>query len=138
MDVKNFILSVTLAMILPMEMPGQIAYNDTLSAHNVGVRNDKTDKFEWWQTILPVSLLGVGTLSLVPGFVKNGSRSVTNSLIDMRGNNKRLEFDDYIQYLPVATSLMLGCTGVKARHSLKDRASLLGGGYYGFALNCSF
>ena len=52
----------------------------------------------------------------------------------MRGNNKRLEFDDYIQYLPVATSLMLGCTGVKARHSLKDRASPVGGGYYGFEL----
>lgn len=87
---------------------------------------------------MPVSLMGVGTLSLAPSFIKNGSRSVTNSLIDMRGNNKRLEFDDYIQYLPVATSLMLGCTGVKARHSLKDRASPVGGGNYGFALNCSF
>ena len=138
MVVKNFILSVTLAFVLPMEMPGQIAERDTLSAHlaahHVGIEGDKPHQFEWRQTILPVSLMGVGTLSLAPSFIKNGSRKVTNSLIDMRGNHRRLVFDDYLQYLPVATSLMLGCTGVKARHSFGDRALILATSYAALAV----
>lgn len=50
-------------------------------------------------------------------------------MIDIRGNNKRLEFDDYIQYLPVASSLMLGCADVKAKHSFRDRFFIIATSY---------
>lgn len=126
MDVKNLILSVVLTITLPIEMHGQQADCDSLSANNRSVENYK---FEWRQTILPASLIGVGAVALAPSFIRNGSRSITNSVIDIRGNNKRLEFDDYIQYIPVASSLMLGCAGVKAKHSFRDRVFIIATSY---------
>lgn len=118
MDVKNFILAVTMTVILPMNVYGQQADCDSLSVKN---RSIGKSEFKWRQTILPASLIGVGAVALAPGFIRNRSRDITKSVIDIRGSNKRLEFDDYIQYLPVAGSLMLGCTGVKAKHSFRDR-----------------
>lgn len=118
MDVKNFILAVTMTVILPMNVYGQQADCDSLSVKN---RSIGKYEFKWRQTILPASLIGAGAVALAPGFIRNRSRDITKSVIDIRGSNKRLEFDDYIQYLPVAGSLMLGCTGVKAKHSFRDR-----------------
>ena len=126
MDVKNLILAVTLTVTLPMKMYGQQTDCDSLSVNN---RNIENYQFEWRQTILPASLIGVGAVALAPSFIRNGSRNITNSVIDIRGNNKRLEFDDYIQYLPVASSLMLGCAGVKAKHSFRDRAFIIATSY---------
>ena len=105
-----------------MGMCGQQADCDSLSASNRSVENYK---FEWRQTILPASLIGAGAVALAPGFIRNGSRNITRRVIDMRGNGKRLEFDDYVRYIPVASSLMLGCAGVKARHSFRDRAFIV-------------
>lgn len=122
MDYKNLILAVALTVTLPMKMYGQRTDCDSLSANNRSIENYK---FKWQQTILPVSLIGVGAVALAPSFIRNGSRNITNSVIDIRGNNRRLEFDDHIQYLPVASSLMLGCTGIKAKHSFRDRAFIV-------------
>ncbi|WP_172503820.1 phosphatase PAP2 family protein [Bacteroides acidifaciens] len=140
MDVKNLILAVALTVTLPMKTHGQQMGRDSLSVSDsvLSVNNrilsvsDGTPenyRFEWRQTILPASLIGVGAVALAPGFIRNGSRSVTNSVIDIRGKNNRLEWDDYIQYLPVASSLMLGCTGVKAKHSFRDRAFIVATSY---------
>lgn len=126
MDVKNLILAVTLTVTLPMKMHGQQTDCDSLSVNNRSIENYK---FEWRQTILPASLISAGAVALAPSFIRNGSRSITNSVIDIRGNNKRFEFDDYIQYLPVASSLMLGCAGVKAKHSFRDRAFIIATSY---------
>lgn len=118
MDVKNFILAVTMTVTLPMNVYGQQADYDSLSVKN---RSIGKYEFKWRQTIFPVSLIGAGAVALAPGFIRNRSSDITKSVIDIRGSNNRLEFDDYIQYLPVAGSLMLGCTGVKAKHSFRDR-----------------
>ena len=126
MDAKKLILAVVLTVTLPMRMHGQQTDCDSLSVNDRSIENYK---FEWKQTILPASLIGISTVALAPSFIRNGSRSITNSVIDIRGNNKRLEFDDYIQYLPVAGSLMLGCTGVKAKHSFRDRAFIVATSY---------
>lgn len=126
MNIKNLILSVVLTITLPTGMRGQQANRDSLSANN---RNIENYKFEWRQTILPASLIGVGAVALAPSFIRDGSRNITNSVIDLRGDNKRLEFDDYIQYLPVAGSLMLGCAGVKAKHSFRDRFFIIATSY---------
>lgn len=67
MDVKNLILSVALTVTLPMEMHGQQADCDSLSANNRSVENYK---FEWRQTILPASLIGVGAVALAPSFIR--------------------------------------------------------------------
>lgn len=126
MDVKKLILATALTVTLPMKMHGQQTDCDSLSVNNRSMENYK---FEWRKTILPASLIGVGAVALASGFIRNSSRSITNSMIDIRGNNKRLEFDDYIQYLPVAGSLMLGCTGVEAKHSFRDRTFIVATSY---------
>lgn len=126
MDVKILILLVALTVTLPMKMHGQQTDRDSLPVNNRSVENYK---FEWWQTIPPASLIGVGAVVLAPNFIRNSSRRITNCVIDIRGNNKRLEFDDYIQYLPVASSLMLGCAGVRAKHLFQDRAFIVATSY---------
>lgn len=109
-----------------MKMYSQQVDCDSLSLNTKTVDNYN---FEWRQTILPASLIGVGALALAPSFYRNGSRAVTREVIDLRGDNKPLEFDDYIQYLPVAGSLLLGCTGIKARHSFRDRVFIIATSY---------
>lgn len=126
MDVKKLILAVTMSVILPMNAYGQQADCDSLSVKNRGLGNYE---FKWRQTILPASLIGAGAVALAPGFIRNGSRDITNNVIDIRGSNKRLEFDDYIQYLPVAGSLMLGCAGIKAKHPFRDRFFIIATSY---------
>ena len=126
MDVKNLILAVTMTVILPMNAYGQQADCDSLSVKNRGLGNYE---FKWRQTILPASLIGAGAVALAPGFIRNGSRDITNNVIDIRGSNNRLEFDDYIQYLPVAGSLMLGCAGIKAKHPFRDRFFIIATSY---------
>lgn len=126
MDVKKIIFAVALTVSLPMEMCGQQADGDSLSANGRSMENYD---FEWRQTILPVSLIGAGAVALAPGGIRNGSRSVTNGVIGIRGKGERLEFDDYVQYLPVAGSLILGCVGAKAKHSFRDRAFIIATSY---------
>lgn len=43
--------------------------------------------------------------------------------------HQKLHFDDYIQYLPAATSVTLNLFGVKSRHNLKKMALLEGSSY---------
>lgn len=93
MDVKKLILAVTMTVILPMNVYGQQADCDSLSVKN---RDFGNYEFKWRQTILPASLIGAGAVALAHGFIRNGSRDITNSVIDIRESNKRLEFDDYI------------------------------------------
>lgn len=114
-----------------MNMYGQRTDCDSLSVSDKNARNYD---FEWRQTILPASLIGVGTVALAPSFIRNGSRNFTRSVIGIRGDGRRLEFDDYIQYLPVAGSLMLGCAGVGARHSFRDRVFIVAASYAALAV----
>lgn len=109
-----------------MTMCGQEAACDSLSVDH---GREGNYKFEWKQAILPASLIGAGAVALAPSFIRNGSRSLTNGVIDLRGDCKRLEFDDYVQYLPVVSSLLLGSVGVKARHSFRDRAFIVATSY---------
>lgn len=126
MDVKYLIMAVAIAVVMPVGMYGQYTDRDSLF---ISERNTENYDFKWRQTILPASLIGVGAVALAPGFIRDGSRSITNSVIDLRGNHNRLEFDDYIQYVPVASSLFMGCAGIKAKHSFIDRALIIATSY---------
>ncbi len=131
MDVKKTILATVLMIVLPMKMHSQQIDCDSLSGNKGSVENYN---FEWQQTILPVSLIGVSAVAIAPNFLGNGSHCITNCVLDMRGENKRLAFDDYIQYLPVASSLILGSVGVKARHSFRDRVFVIATSYATMAI----
>ena len=126
MEIKNLLMATAIIAVLPAEMHGQQADRDTLSANG---NNQEHYTFEWRKTALPVSLMGAGAIALAPSFVRHSSRTVTRDIIDLRGGGRRLEFDDNLQYLPVVGSLFLGCTGIKARHSFRDRALIVATSY---------
>ncbi len=90
--------------------------------------------FNWKLTILPASLIGTGTVALAPSIIATGSSAVTSTVIDIRGSGLRRSFDDYIQYIPLAGSLLLGCTGIRTRHIFRDRALILGTSYAALAV----
>ncbi len=92
-------------------------------------REVKQYNFKWKQTILPASLIAVGAISVPKSFIRNGSEFVTNKVLDLRGEKERLKFDDYIQYLPVASAALLGCAGVRARHPFWERTLVIGTSY---------
>lgn len=93
-----------LVFVMPASVYGQGADNDTLTVkHNQ--EKSENYQFKWKQTVLPASLIAAGAICLPPGFLHNGSHSSTNEIRDLRGGNKRLVFDDYVQYLPVTCSL---------------------------------
>ncbi len=123
--IRLSLLVCTNLAFLPIKASGGGGDSLSLSPRIVGNDYD----FQWRQTVLPASLIGVGALAVVPGFLRNGSRSVTNDIIDARGNSKRLSFDDYVQYVPVAGAFALGFTGAKARHSLRDRTLIITASY---------
>lgn len=72
MDAKNLILAVALTILLPMKMYGQWTDCDSLSVSDKNVRNYD---FEWRQTILPASLIGVGAVALAR--VSSGTAAAT-------------------------------------------------------------
>lgn len=115
-----------LALVLPMSAAGQVASRDTLCT---GGTESGNYEFGWRQTVLPASLITAGAVCLAPSFIRNGSRAVTDGVIDIRGQTKRLVFDDYVQYAPVVGALALGCAGVTARHTLGERTLILATSY---------
>lgn len=119
-------------VVMSFPMYGQGLKCDTLNVQNdpLGVNY----QFKWKQTALPASLMVIGAICLAPNFLRNGSRSLTNEIRGFRGNHKRLEFDDYVQYLPVAGSLLLGNVGVKTRHSFGERVCILATSYTTLAI----
>ena len=75
-------------------------------------------KFRYAQLILPASLVAVGGVgvSCFPG-VKAALR---DGALDI-SSGRRTDADDYLQYLPLATYLTLGFTGLPHRSSFKER-----------------
>jgi len=126
MGCKHQFIAALLAIVFPLQAAGQEASRDTL-------RTDGTEsesyKFEWRQTILPASLITAGAMCLAPSFIRNGSRAVTNGVVDIRGQSQRQEFDDYVQYAPVVGALALGSVGVKAQHTLGERTLIVATSY---------
>jgi membrane-associated phospholipid phosphatase len=124
MNFKNFIISIVIAIILPNYVHGQQIGIDSLSTNN-----KRNYQFEWKQTILPASLIGVRAIALAPNFWRKGSRAVTYDVINLRANNKRIKVDDYIQYLPVVGTLTMDFVGIKAKHSFRDRVLITATSY---------
>ena len=73
---------------------------------------------------------GLGTAGSVLTFVPAANRlavAVRDEVV--AADLPRLHFDDYIQYLPLSTPVVLQLCGVKGRHSLGRMAMLEGGSY---------
>lgn len=67
-------------------------------------------KFKAQQLIVPGALLAAGSVGIA--FYEE---------LGNWGTGKHTKVDDYIQYVPVAANVFLGCCGVKHKHSFVDR-----------------
>lgn len=127
MDYKIRISILLVSVFLSLGVQGK---NDSISVDRAAGNYN----FKWKQTILPVSLIGVGAITLAPTFIRDGSHELTHAVMDIRGDRKRQKFDDYVQYVPAIGALGLGCLGVKARHNLAERALITGTSYAAYAV----
>lgn len=70
--------------------------------------------------IVPLSLMAVGTFGVYNGWFRHVDNSVRDAMDRLRGDHY-FHADDYLQYLPVVAYVGLGFTGVKTKHSFKER-----------------
>lgn len=107
----TFVLLIT--VFRPMLMRGQEV--DSLKFE------DPSTQFKATQLILPTSLIAVGALSFCGGVFDDARRWVRKEVQCMSGGQE-YTFDDYLQYLPVASYMGLGLiNGVEHRHTLLER-----------------
>lgn len=94
---------------------------------------DTSTRFSARQLILPASLMTVGTFGVYNGWFKHMKRDLKEDFADWRDGNY-CHIDDKLQYLPVVANLGLGLTGLKARHSLKERVAITATSYLALGL----
>lgn len=122
-------LTIILSAVLSACIPS------TLRAQQTEALSTNGYDFKWSQTILPASLITAGAIFVPAGGKLRGlSNDITFSVSGLRGEGPRLRFDDYVQYIPVASSLLLGCTGIETRHSFRDRAIIVATSYAALGL----
>lgn len=89
------------------------AKNDSLNVKS------KDLKFNYKQIIIPTVLIGYGVIGLNNNSIKSLNEDYRNK-IKAEDSNKT-HFDDYLQYVPVATTFGLEAFGVKSKNKIKDK-----------------
>ena len=96
--------------------------------------SDYTTEFRPTQLIVPATLFSVGALGVGEDApLKELKLSIRQEFSHMRGDCY-MHFDDYIQYLPVATYLGLCALPVKAKHTFAERACVGATAYLSMAI----
>ena len=86
--------------------------------------SDYTTRFRAEQLVVPGALFLVGTLGIGENAPMRGiNLAVRDGMASMR-NGRYIHFDDYVQYLPVATYLGLCATKAKAKHTVPERIAV--------------
>lgn len=101
---------IAFLMLLPCSLPAQTEVATDSLAFPVCKGEHK---FHAKQLIAPAALITLGGVSVA-----------FHDDLGKWGSGNHTKADDYIQYVPVAANLALGCLGVKHKHSLLDRAMI--------------
>lgn len=107
-----FILLAVLAMVRPETSLAQIA-NDS-SMLKTTSNNFKP------QLLIPGVLIGYGAASLTIRKIRDINSTTRNEIAEH--NPGHIKLDNYTQYVPAVLVFGLDALGLKAKHSLKDRA----------------
>jgi membrane-associated phospholipid phosphatase len=102
-------LLIALAVLLIIPASAQIV-NDTIRLKS---------NFKSSEVIMPLSLIGAGTLGFVEP-IRNTRYEVRDFLEEWRGEH-RVTVDDYLQYAPLASVYGLSLLGADAKHNYVDR-----------------
>ena len=98
-----------------------------VSAQNAGDSLRVESNFRVGEIIMPLSLIGAGTLGFVEP-IRNSRYEVRDFLDEWRGDH-RVTADDYLQYVPLASVYGLSLLGVEAKHGYVDRTLQLATSY---------
>lgn len=115
---KILLLIVAFCFILIQSIKAQtdslsVLHESVLTADTLQVA---TEKPKLKQVLLPASLITLGVISNATYI----NRYVQRHAYRYSGGQK-LRFDDYIQYLPIASVFVYSNLGIKAKHSVKER-----------------
>jgi len=115
---KILLLIVAFCFILIQSIKAQtdslsVLHESVLTADTLQVA---TEKPKLKQVLLPASLITLGVISNATYI----NRYVQRHAYRYSGGQK-LRFDDYIQYLPIASVFAYSNLGIKAKHSVKER-----------------
>ena len=102
-------LLIALAVLLIIPASAQIV-DDTIRLKS---------NFKSGEVIMPLSLIGAGTLGFVEP-IRNTRYEVRDFLEEWRGEH-RVTVDDYLQYAPLASVYGLSLLGADAKHNYVDR-----------------
>ena len=113
---RKIILSLlSLLLVLPCSA---LAVSDSVSVKS---------NFKLGELIMPLSLIGAGTLGYVEP-IKHSRYEVRDFLNDWRGDH-RTKVDDYLQYVPLASIYGCSLLGAEAKHNYVDRTLELATSY---------
>lgn len=99
-----------------------IADSDSLPSGTTLVcrQTDTSDRLGPKDLILPSALIAAGFFGVYNGSVRKLNTNIRDGFYDLRGDC-RFEYDNYLQYLPIAAYVGLGCAGINTKHNLKCR-----------------
>lgn len=86
-----------------------------------------TYKFKPLQLIVPGTLIGVGIIGLKSDWLKYQNHEIRKEL--QENIDHKLTFDDFTQYVPMATTYGLNLCGIKGKHGYGDLTIILGTAY---------
>ena len=79
--------------------------------------------FQWGQTIAPALLVTGGSLiSFTPSLKENIDINLRNCL--QQDGHPRYEIENYLQYAPISSVVLLKACGLKSRHNWRDMVNL--------------
>ena len=81
------------------------------------------DAFNAKQLIAPGALLAVGIFGTYNGWCRKINHEIKDDMAKMRGDHY-LRFDDYASFLTPAVYFGLGFTGVKTKHTFRERLAV--------------
>lgn len=85
-------------------------------------------KFNYRQLAVPSVMIAVGAFGVSNNWFVKRKTQLRDKIGAWRGDN-RFRIDDYAQYLPVVSNVLMGCVGVKSRHSFKERVAVTATAY---------
>lgn len=104
---KSLLIALAVLLIIPA------------SAQIVNYTIRLKSNFKSSEVIMPLSLIGAGTLGFVEP-IRNTRYEVRDFLEEWRGEH-RVTVDDYLQYAPLASVYGLSLLGADAKHNYVDR-----------------
>lgn len=95
---------------------------DSVTATTCHHHEKKTRVFIYTQLISPSLLIGSGALALCSQRIRSVDNQINRGV---SAQHKRVSYDDYIQYVPTASVLLLEVCGVKSENGFKKQVITL-------------